>query len=287
MAGTDLFLWLHGLMAVVLDKNNLRIITPGPAANHACLLGRVTNHDPATWNLADVKGWLVLEGISSPTVLPPRSPKFDSFVIENVSDIRYDQSAFVLTVPLPDAILPLRVTLMPVKPKAGSNTIPFHSGDLPLLIVFQYSNANLDRVRIPGLWQPPAIPDGPVHLHLYVEPDPREAAENPPHDPQSDLDKLVDLFPSTLKFDVPIPKDPTNPSGPPPRKCGILVPKPDLPGVLLDSAGAVIEQLDLWEWFNQCDLPANRPVPPLTFQGGICPTGMFVLKGVTWTKLPA
>lgn len=282
MAGTDLFFWVHGLMAVILDRNSMRIITPGPAADHACLLGRVTSSDPATWNLADVSGWFVLEGISAPTVLPARSPKFGSFVIENVSDVRYDQSAFVLTLPLPDAIVPLRIILMAVKPKPNNNTVPFHSGSLPLLVVFQYNNVDLSRVRIPGLWQPPAVSSGPIHLHLYVEPDPRKQAVNPLHDPQSDLDMLVNLFPSTLKFDVSMPTDPNNPSGTPPRKCGILAPKPNLPGVLLDSVGTVIEQLDLWEWFNGCDQPANRPVPELTFAGGMCPTGMVVLKGVTW-----
>lgn len=272
MASTGLYLWLHGLMAAVLDKNNIRVITPGPVAEHACLIGRVTSSDPATWDLAEVKGWFVLEGISAPAVLPARSPDFASFVIENVSGVRYDQSAFVLTVPLPDAILPLRLTMLEVKPQPPATVAPFHNGTLPLLVVFQYSNVDLERVQIPGLWQPPALSDGPIHLHLYVEPDPR-LSNNQLHDPQSDLDKLVELFPGTAKFNVPENTI---------RGCVALPPVPGIGGVLTDSSGAVIEQLDLWEWSNQCNQSARRPVALLTFPGGMCPTGFFVLKGVTW-----
>jgi hypothetical protein len=277
MAENNLFLWLHGLMAIVLDNNNIRIITPGPAAEHACLLGRVTSSDTSTWKLAPVKGWFVLEGISAPAVLPSRSPQFGSFVIEDVSDVRYDQSAFVLTVPLPDAILPLRITIMQVQPRPDDKAPPFPTGKLPLLVVFQYNNANLDRVRIPGLWQPPST-DGPVHLHLYVEPDPRQSNGNPLHNPQLDLDMLVDLFPSTKKFDVVLP---TNTD----RVCSVLLPDPNITGVLRDDAGAAIEQLDLWEWFKKCNDPETRlaqGIPPLTIGAGICPTGVMVLKGVNW-----
>lgn len=277
---SDLYIWLHGLTAIVIGRNNIRILSPSSALNHLYLFGRVVDHNDPLAGLKPLDDWYFLEGISHQDKLPARDGQFQSFVLENISHVRYDLSRFVLTLPYPDEIIPLRIVKIRVLP-LGNQKAPIGPGNLPLLPVFHYKNIDPRRVSIGGLWNGPGTSNGPIHLHIYVEPDPKTKVD---HDPQQPLAALVNLFPGVNKFKIPTQSDQCSKPNQDPRHCHQLgsVP-PTIQGALQGSAG-VIEQLDLWEWVQKCDVKVPPCAPQLTYESGICPPGFAILKGVAWTS---
>jgi hypothetical protein len=275
-AGTaDLYLWLHGLVGLAIGPNNIQILAPQKANDHVYRFGRAQSQDPlSTLQVLNNSHPYTLQVPGRPA-LPPRDPaNFKTFVLNNVQQPNVTQSAFSLTVPYPDKIIGLRTTKIIVRPKPPQTTTPFGSGPLPLVVVLGYSNVDLQSVSITNLWTPPAGVTSPIHLHVYVEPNPSVSTM---HDPQPDLDALVDMFPGQQEFIIKPSVAAVHPGV---HECHSLTPVAAIPGVKVE------EEMGIWEWMNNCNKNAP-PAHPLTYEAGVCPPGMFLMSGVNWPLPPA
>jgi hypothetical protein len=286
--GKGIFIWLHGLMGIVVDSGSIRILSPAQThLSHVHKFGRIT---PDADSTADLTGTCSIQMSGRPTSLPKRDPAFGDFVT-NISTVDASQSAFALTLPYPNEIIPVRI----VKPRVRSFRGGVLSGDqvlrIPLTIIFHYSDVDFSSVTTSGITLPQklTLPNGDevIHAHVFVEPDPTDTSIQ---DAQPDLDALMAMVNNGQDRIIIDPEIDSCPKNPPQRHCHKLTAITDqngndipLPGATRNRDQQVSEQMSIFEWGQKCD-QALDCLQPNTYDTGACPPHIF-LAGTTWSAL--
>jgi len=291
----DIFLWLHGLMAIVVDQGSIRILSPtATQLSHVRKFGRIT---PAADSTANLTGACSIQMSNRSTALPRRDSAFDAFVAEGIktADVNAALSAFVLTLPYPDDIYPVRVVATTVHRIHGGVWQATDPVRIPLTIIFHYKNVDLSSVTTTGGITLPNSNGQQMHAHVFVEPDP---ADEVMHESQPDLDALMNMFSMGIdKIVIDHGTDPCPVPGPTPKRhCykitditndtgSISLPGADT--VIIGGKTKITEQLSIFEWKHDCH-DAHRCLQPNTYETGACPPRIFLTEGTSWpTMAPA
>jgi hypothetical protein len=273
----DIYVWLHGLMAIVIDQGKISILSPTKAMNHVHKFGRIIRSNDLS-GIVDLPSSCSVQMSGRPSTLPPRDPHFFSqFVVENVTQVDTSQSAFNLALPYPDEILPIRTTQVVIRSYKGSVLQSTIAAFIPTAIILHYLKVDMSSTTVTGL----SIPSNngqPIHVHVFVEPDPTDEAI---HDAQPDVDELMNMFPGQNRVVITPPKDPCEPV-PPKRHCHPLPDITAFPGATVNALKKVTEQRSIYEWRHQCGDQPPTCAALTTYETGACPPRILLMQGVSW-----